>query len=234
MQLKKILPALQTALIEKGFTEPTMVQEEAFSVLKSGVSAILGAPKGTGKTTLMLMSIIQKLQAPVGESTRALLMVPTKQQLLAIEERWNDLAGKSGLRAIFVHEKTDLDEEKNTISAGMDLIVGTPAKINALFSGAGFNINTVRIIGLDDAEEICQLRQEPYILRLLASITKTQWVVMADSINEKVENLAIKLEEEPLFLEWDEEDFEEQDEEQTIESDEEFDAADELTDDSEE
>lgn len=208
MQLKKILPALQQALLNKGFSEPTLVQEEAFSVLKSGATCVLGAPKGTGKSTLMLMSIIQKLQSPQGESTRALLILPSKQEVIEAEALWSDLVGRTGLRAIFVNDKTDIDEEKNAISAGMDLIVGTAVKINALFSGAGFNLTTVRVIGIDDVDELCQLRQESYILRLLASVAKTQWILMAEIITEKVESLAVKLDEEPMFLEWEAADFE--------------------------
>jgi ATP-dependent RNA helicase RhlE len=59
MKLKKINEVLQNALIESGLTEANELQQETFSTIKSGADCLIVAPKGSGKTTtIVLLSLI--------------------------------------------------------------------------------------------------------------------------------------------------------------------------------
>ena len=69
MQLKKINPNLQKALIENDFVEANEMQEETFSAIKSGVDAVIQSPKKSGKTTTIIMNVIQKMDKPLNIST---------------------------------------------------------------------------------------------------------------------------------------------------------------------
>ena len=82
MQLKKINPSLQNALIENNLIEANEMQQETFSTIKSGVDAVIQATKKSGKTTTILMNVIQRMEKPVGESTRALVLVQDKEKVL--------------------------------------------------------------------------------------------------------------------------------------------------------
>ena len=61
MKLKKINEELQQALIENGLTEANEMQKETFSILKSGSDCIIIAPKGSGKSTTIVLNVIQRL-----------------------------------------------------------------------------------------------------------------------------------------------------------------------------
>lgn len=201
MQLKKINPKLQQALIENGLIEANELQLETFSTLKSGVDAVIQSPPKSGKTTTLVLNVIQRLEKAIGESTRALVVVENRDKVLETVELFQKLGNHLDLRVIGVHEKGDIDYDKNQISLGMDILVGTPTKINDMFSSAGFNMNTIKLFMVDDAEVMFRNRMDAIILRLSLSVEKTQRVFFCSTITERVEVLADKIMIEPLFFE---------------------------------
>ena len=86
MNLKKINPQLQQALIEHGLTEANEMQQETFSTIKSGADAVIQSPSGTGKSTTIVLNVIQRMEKSIGESTRVLILVETKERVLEMEE----------------------------------------------------------------------------------------------------------------------------------------------------
>ena len=201
MQLKKINPNLQKALIENDFIEANELQQETFSTIKSGVDAVIQSPKKSGKTTTIIMNVIQKMDKPLGESTRALILVQDKEKVLEAVEQFKRFNHYNNLRVIGVHEKGDIDYDKNLISVGMDVLIGTPIRINEMFTSAGFNMNTIKMFVVDDVEEMLRKREDTLIDRLSSSVDKTQRLFFCKQITEKVEILADRIMIEPLFFE---------------------------------
>ncbi|ANO48096.1 RNA helicase [Flavobacterium columnare] len=207
MNLKKINQNLQKALIENDLIEANEVQLDCWGTLKGGADAIVIMNEGEGKSSTIAYTVIQKLEKPIGESTRALIIVKDKESVLQMLEYFAKFGKYTNLRVIGVNDKTDIDEEKNTISAGMDVLIGTPHKINAMFSGAGFNMNTIKIFVVDDADVIFKQRLDPIVQRLSLSVEKTQRLFFTTELTERVEILADKTMIEPyLFGLEDEED----------------------------
>ena len=203
MQLKKINAQLQQALIESGLTEANELQQQTFSTLKSGADAVIQSPPKSGKTTTIVLNVIQRLQKAEGESTRALIVVENRDKVVEMVELFEKLGNYLDLRVIGVHEKGDIDYDKNQISLGMDILIGTPTKINEMFSSAGFNMNTIKLFVVDDAEVQFRNRMDAIILRLSLSTEKTQRIFFCSTITERVEVLADKIMIEPLFFEED-------------------------------
>jgi len=206
MNLKKINLNLQKALIENGLTEANEMQQETFSTIKSGADAVIQSAGGSGKTTTIVINVIQKLEKTFDESTRALILVETKEKVLEMEELFLKYGTYTNLSILGVHDKGDIDYDKNVVSMGLDILIGTPNKINAMFSSAGFNINTVKLMIVDDADILFRNRMDAIVLRLSNSIEKTQRLFFCSQITERVESLADKIMIEPLFFEMEEED----------------------------
>lgn len=200
MNLKKINPNLQKALIENGLTEANEVQSDCFGTLKSGADAVVVMPKGEGKSTTIVYTVIQKLEKAIGESTRALIIVKDKEAVLEMVEMFKKYGNYSDLRVFGTHDKGDIDYDKNQISLGIDVLIGTPNKINAMFSSAGFNMNTVKMFIIDDADELFKLRMDAIVLRLSNSIEKTQRLFFSENLTERVEVLADKIMLEPYLF----------------------------------
>ena len=211
MKLKKINEKLQEALIENGLTEANAMQQETFSTLKSGADCIIISEKGTGKTTTIVINVIQQLAKETEESPRALIIVEDKAKVLEMEELFEKYGKYIDLQVYGVHDKGDMEYDKNYISTGVDVLIGTPNKLSDMFTTAGFNVNRLKMFILDDADPILKLRHETKIMRISNSINKTQRIIFSDVLTERIEILADKMLVEPFVFEMDvEEDFEDE------------------------
>lgn len=200
MKLKKINEKLALALSENGIETPNEIQKDCFSTLKSGADAVVIMPKGGGKSTTIVYTVIQKLEKAVGESTRALILVKDKEDVLKMVEMFKKFAHYTDLRVFGSHDKGDIDYDKNQISLGVDVLIGTPNRINAMFSSAGFNMNTIKMFVIDDADELFKIRMDAIVLRLSNSVEKTQRLFFSENLTERVEVLADKIMLEPFLF----------------------------------
>jgi len=214
MKLKKINEKLQDALIENGLTEANVLQMETFSTIKSGADCMIVSPKGTGKSTTIVLNVIQQLAGHTEESPRALIIVEDKEKVLAMEALFEKYGKYTNLEVYGVHDKGDMDYDKNYISTGVDVLIGTPNKLSDMFTTAGYNVNRLKMLILDDADPILRLRNETKIMRISNSIAKTQRIIFAEILTERIEILADKFLLEPYFFDMDEEGEEELDEEE--------------------
>ena len=206
MLLKKIHPGLSQSLQESGLTEPNELQADTWSTIKSGVDCVIAVPGGGGKTTTIVINVIQRLEKEFEESPRAFIMVQDKAKVLEMQELFRKIGNHTNLRVYGVYEQGDIDYDKNQISLGIDVIVGTPARLNDMFSTAGFDVNQLKMFIIDDANQILKLRHDTKIMRISNAITKTQRIFFTDEITERVETLADKIMVEPLFFEAGEDD----------------------------
>lgn len=209
MNLKKINPQLQEALIESGLTEANALQQETFSTLKSGADCVIISPEKSGKSTTIVLNVIQQLVAEGEESPRALIIVEDKAKVLEMEDLFEKYGKYNELRVYGVHDKGDMEYDKNYISTGIDVLIGTPNKLSDMFTTAGYNVNRLKLFILDDAEPILRLRHETKIMRISNSINKTQRLIFADAMSERIEILAEKMLLEPYWFDMDEEEIEE-------------------------
>ncbi len=220
MFLKKINPGLSEALEDAGFTQPTELQKATFGVIKSGADCVLSAAKDQGKSTAIVINVIQRLEKEFQESPRALVIVQTKEKVLELMEQFKLFGRNTDLRIYGVHEKGDLDYDKNQISLGIDVLIGTPQRLSDMFASAGFDVNQLKMFILDDAYEILKLRHDVRIMRMSDGIPKTQRLFFTNGISDRIEALADKIMIEPTFFEFDEEEDDDNEEEDNEEEDE--------------
>ncbi|KLT67817.1 DEAD/DEAH box helicase [Flavobacterium sp. ABG] len=221
MKLKKIKEQLQDALIENGLTEANVLQQETFSTIKSGADCIILSPEKSGKSTTIVINVIQQLAGSVEESPRALIIVEDKTKVLEMVELFAKYGKYTDLEVYGVHDKGDMDYDKNYISTGIDVLIGTPNKLSDMFTTAGYNVNRLKMFVLDDADPILKLRHETKIMRISNSIAKTQRIIFAEQLTERIEILAEKFLLEPYIFDMEEEEEDEEfDEEEELDEDE--------------
>lgn len=212
MNLKKINPNLQKALIENGFLEANDLQQETFSTIKSGADCIIIAPNQSGKTVTLVLNVIQKLEKAVEESPRALIFVKTKEEMIEMKQLFEKFGNYTDLRVYGVHDKGDIDFDKNHISLGIDVLIGTPNRLSDLFSSAGYDVNRLKMFIIEDTDELLRLRFDTKIARISEAI-KVQRIFFSENATERIENFSDRIMIEPVWFEMDEED--EEDEEET-------------------
>lgn len=210
MKLKKINENLQQALLDMGLTEPNLMQRESWSTIKSGSDVVIVSSKGSGKSTTLAINVCQKLGKPFEQSPRALIIVSDKEQALAMEALFKSLCKYSGLRVYMTQDKSDMDEDKNQISVGIDILIGTPIRLNEMFGSAGFDVNQLKLLVIDDCDLLLKSRYEAKLIRLSDAIGKTQRIFFAENITERLDFLADREMVEPYWFDMD---AEEEDEE---------------------
>lgn len=204
MKLKKIKPELQEALAECGLTEANEIQQETFSLIKSGADCVIIAPEGSGKSTTIAINVLQQLTSEAEESPRALIFVETKEKVHELEKIFENFGGENPLQVYGVHDRGDIDYDKNYISTGIDVLIGTPNRLSEMFSSAGYNVNRLKMFIIDDADAILKARHETRIMRISNSISKTQRLIFSDVVTERLELFVDKFIEEANWLEFDE------------------------------
>ncbi|MNQ13273.1 ATP-dependent RNA helicase RhlE [compost metagenome] len=217
MKLKKINEKLQDGLIENGLTEANALQMETFSTIKSGADCVIISPKGSGKTTTIVLNVIQQLAGATEESPRALIIVEDKAKVLEMVELFEKYGKYTNLEVYGVNEKGDMDYDKNYVSTGIDVLIGTPTKLNDMFSTAGYNVNRLKMFIIDDADPILKLRHDAKITRISNSIAKVQRIIFTETLTERIEILADKIMIEPYLFDMDEEGEELDEDEDDIE-----------------
>lgn len=210
MKLKKINEDLKQTLIDNGLTEANAMQQETFSTIKSGADCIIVAPKGSGKTTTIVINVIQQLVKEGEQSPRALIIVEDKAKVLAMVELFEKYGKHTDLNVYGVHDKGDMEYDKNFVSGGVDVLIGTPNKLSDMFTTAGFNVNRLKMFILDDADPILKLRHETRIMRISNSIVRTQRIIFTEQLSDRIDSLADKMMTEPFLFEIDEEDEEDE------------------------
>lgn len=212
MKLKKINENLQQALIENGLTEANEMQQETFSTIKSGQDCVIIAPAKSGKTTTLVINVIQRLEKEFEESPRALIIVPNKEKLIEMKILFEKYGNYTDLRVYGVHDKGDIDFDKNHISLGIDVLIGTPNRISEMFASAGFDVNRLKMYIIEDADELLRLRFDTKLARMSEAMGKTQRILFSENITERIDSFADRIMIEPVFFEMDDEDFEEEEE----------------------
>ncbi len=192
MKLKKINDKLQQALIENGLTEPSKVLKESFGTIKSGNDVVLIVEEELEREDIIAVSVIQRLEKPFMESPRALIVVQEKEEALRMHEKLEQYAKYTGLRIFMCHEKTDIDEDKNLISLGIDVLIGTPERLNLMLSVAGYDVNQLKMFVINDLDELLRKRFDTRLYRLSESIGKTQRLYLSHQETERLETFVDK------------------------------------------
>lgn len=187
MNLKKINPNLQQALIENGLTEAPNVIKEAFGTIKSGNDVVLIVEDEIERFQTIAIAVIQRLEKAFMLSPRALVIVEDKPQALEMEVVFKKLAKYTDLRIFMTHDKTDLDEDKNQISVGIDVLIGTPERLSFMFGNAGFDVNQLKMLVINNTDELLRLRHDTRLYRLSESIGKAQRLYVSEQETERLE-----------------------------------------------
>lgn len=215
MKLKKLNEGLKESLINNGLTEANILQQETFSTIKSGADCLILSPAGSGRTTTIVINVIQQLVKEGEQSPRALIVVQDKDKVLEMLAMFEKYGKHTDLTVFGVHEKGDMEYDKNFISGGIDVLVGTPSKLSEMFTTAGYNVNRLKMFIVDDADPILKLRHETRIMRISNSIVKTQRIIFASELTDRIESLADKMLDEPFEFDFD--GVEEEDDEESQE-----------------
>ena len=154
-------PELLRAVADSGYHTPTPIQREAIPVVLAGRDLMAGAQTGTGKTAAFVLPILQRLhEAPADidrRSVRALILVPTRELALQVEESVRTYGTHVPLRSVTVYGGASLPDQVRELEAGAEIVVATPGRLLDLVWRGTIDFGSVEFLVLDEADRMLDM-----------------------------------------------------------------------------
>lgn len=175
-ELNIIEPILK-ALHEKGYITPTQIQAQAIPQILKNKDVLGLAQTGTGKTAAFAIPIIQQLYSRKNESRkktqiRALILTPTRELAIQIDECVNDYARYTGIKHTVIYGGVNQTTQVNVLKTGVDILIATPGRLLDLMNQGVLNLNTINYFILDEADRMLDMGFIHDIKRLLPLLPK--------------------------------------------------------------
>jgi len=187
---EKLDVQLIESLKENGFTESTELEQVCIPRIKSGRDLLCIAGKGSGKSTTIVVSVLQRLKAELEDNPRAVIVVADKERALEMKNEFSRLGAYTDLRVHTACDDEKIDVQKDKIYMGTDVVIGTAKRLNQIYTLYALNLGVVKIFAIDDAELVIKNLNYLQLDRLARSLPKSQKVVFADTLTEWVDRFA--------------------------------------------
>ncbi len=180
-------PEIDAALSEVGILTPFPIQEMAVPIALVGTDLIGQARTGTGKTLAFAIPVLQRIIAPhdpdFGElvapgKPQALVVCPTRELALQVSGDFVTAAKKRGTRTLTVYGGVGYDEQLDALAAGVDVVVGTPGRLLDLANRGTLDLSHVKILVLDEADEMLDLGFLPDVERLIRKTSELRQTML--------------------------------------------------------
>lgn len=148
---------LHYAIDDLGFTQPTPIQEQSFSVILSGKDMVGIAQTGTGKTFAYMLPILRDLKFSKQETPRVLVMVPTRELVLQVVEEIEKMAKYINVRVLGVYGGTNINTQKQAIAQGCDVVVATPGRLYDLALSKTLKMKSIQKLVIDEVDVMLDL-----------------------------------------------------------------------------
>jgi len=190
MAWKKLNPPLLEALKTLDYEGPLPFQKEIIPRIKAGANIYGIGPHGCGKTTSFIIGTLQQLDSQAyQDAPRALIFVKDNQAAEALEEQFREFTRHTDLRIFTAFEGPDMEKQKIAIYEGMDIVIGTPKRLNRLFLISGIDVNQLKLFIVEDAEFLSKSQDFNNLLEVSSHISRCQFLVFASEFHPRLERL---------------------------------------------
>lgn len=148
---------LKYAIDDLGFENPTPIQEQAFSVVRSGKDVVGIAQTGTGKTFAYMMPILRDLKFSKQQHPRILVLVPTRELVIQVVDEIKKLSKYINTRVLGVYGGTNINTQKQAILQGQDIIVATPGRLYDLGLSNALKLKSIQKLVIDEVDVMLDL-----------------------------------------------------------------------------
>ena len=191
--------SVQRGIQAAGFTTCTPIQEETLPISLRGRDIAGQAQTGTGKTAAYLIAIFTRLLREPDRrrkgvaAPRALVIAPTRELAVQIHSDACLLGGETGLDMQVVYGGVDYHKQRESLRAGVDLLVGTPGRLIDYFKQGVYDLNAVEVLVIDEADRMFDMgfiKDIRYFVRHLPHAEKRQSSLYSATLSQQVLELA--------------------------------------------
>jgi superfamily II DNA/RNA helicase len=195
---------LLEAISYMGFEKPTAIQEASIPEIMKGRDLIAGAQTGTGKTAAFLLPILNKLTTKANHDVNTLVIVPTRELALQIDQQVHGFAYFMDINSISIYGgggNADWDTEKKSLTGGADIIIATPGKLIAHLNMGYVKFDTIEHLVLDEADRMLDIGFFDDIMKIVSYLPKKRQTLMfSATMPPKIKELAGKILHDPFII----------------------------------
>ena len=193
-----LAPELLTGLSDAGFEYCTKIQAQSLPLVLAGKDVAGQAQTGTGKTAAFLLAIFNYLlthpgpESGDGVSPRAVVLAPTRELAIQIHRDAQMLGKATDLKLGLVYGGTGYHEQRESLSQGVDVLIGTPGRLIDYFKQQIFDLKGVQVVVLDEADRMFDLgfiKDIRYILRRMPPPTERLNLLFSATLSHRVHEL---------------------------------------------
>lgn len=151
---------LLEGLDSMGFEKATPIQEQAVPIILAGKDLIACAQTGTGKTAAFLLPILHQLTRQPREGISTLILVPTRELAMQIDEQLEAFAYFTEVSSIPIYggqSKDSFEQEKKALTTGADIIIATPGRLTAHLNLGYVKFQDIKYFILDEADRMLDM-----------------------------------------------------------------------------
>jgi ATP-dependent RNA helicase RhlE len=187
----KLNRQLLNAVADLGFTEPTEIQSKAIPQISGGHDILGIAQTGTGKTAAYLLPVLMKIKYAQGMNPRALILTPTRELAMQVDEQISQLAKYCDLRHIAIYGGLGPKTQIENIQKGVDILVATPGRLLDIYLKGELILKDVKVLVMDEADKMMDMGFMPQIRKVLEIVpNKRQNLLFSATMPDKVMKLA--------------------------------------------
>jgi len=160
-------PVLRNNLAKQAFHEPTPVQAQAIPPALSGKDVVATAQTGTGKTLAFALPIIERLSGSRSNKVQALVLSPTRELAIQIEETFARIGAGSGIRSAVAVGGMSESKQLQAIRRGAQVLIATPGRLSDFLDRNLVALDGVRIAVLDEADRMLDMGFQPAVEAIL-------------------------------------------------------------------
>jgi ATP-dependent RNA helicase RhlE len=201
----RIADGIKHSISKLGYKKPTDIQYKAIPPIMKGEDVLAIAQTGTGKTAAFAIPILHLLQdrkiAGRPDGVKCLVMAPTHELALQIENVFNTLGKHTRVTAFCIHGGVDQEPQIKQLNKGVDVLVATPGRMFDLVSQGALKLGRVEILVLDEADHMLDLGFIKDISDLMRHLPrKRQTLFFSATISEEIKDLAYSLVVNPIRI----------------------------------
>jgi ATP-dependent RNA helicase RhlE len=188
------------AVRDAGYTTPTPIQAQAIPLVLKGRDIMGLAQTGTGKTAAFTLPIVDRfIDGP--QRTRALVLTPTRELCVQVEESVHKYAKHSKLTVVSVYGGVPLEPQQKMLRAGVDIVVATPGRLIDHLERQNVVFDDLEVLVLDEADRMLDMGFAPQINRIVSDVPKyRQTLLFSATMPPEVEALARKYLRKPIVV----------------------------------
>lgn len=198
--------SLLKALSEQGYQQPTEIQASAIPVLLEGKDLFASAQTGTGKTAAFSLPILQTLaerrvNRPDDKAIRALILTPTRELALQIDESFRAYGRHLSSRTAVVLGGVSSRAQVKALRRHPDILVATPGRLLDLFNQGHIRLQGIEMLVLDEADRMLDMGFIHDVRKIVAKLpARRQTMLFSATLPEAVRRLASSMLKDPAHI----------------------------------